>query len=129
MQCKFPYFEDRPHIPITLEYHGKRVKFLPLLDSGADYSVFYKSDAHRLGLDWNQGISLDFHNADGTLFKAKQFLLTMEVERVPFKTKVCFVESTASSMPLLGRVGVFERFYITLCEKEKYVEVKDYIKL
>lgn len=126
MHCKFPYFEDRPHIPITLEYQGKRLKFLPLLDSGADYSVFYKSDAYRLGLDWGQGESLEFNNADGTLFKAKQFLLTMEIEGQSFKAKVCFVENTASSMPLIGRVGVFERFYITLCEKEKYVEIQSY---
>ena len=124
MHCKFPY--DRPHIPVTIEYNGNRVKFLPLLDSGADYSVFYKSDALRLGLDWNKGESIIFNNADGSTFTAKKFLLPIEIKGETFKTIICFVENKESYMPLLGRKDIFNHFYITLCEKEKYTELKNY---
>ena len=73
MRCEFPYFEDRPHVPIILEFAGKRCRFIPLLDSGADYSVFSQSDAMRLGLDWSKGEPITFKNADGSSFEAKMF--------------------------------------------------------
>ena len=70
MRYKFPYFEDRPHIPVALEAKGKRARFLPLLDSGADFSIFYKSDAYRLGLDWETGKDIVLNNADNSNFHA-----------------------------------------------------------
>lgn len=65
MHYEFPYFEGRPHIPIILHYKNNSVRFLPLLDTGADYSVFYKADAVRLGIDLNKGkeISLCYFRA------------------------------------------------------------------
>lgn len=125
MQCKFPYFEDRPHIPITLEYKGKRAKFLPLLDTGADFCVFYKSDAIRLGLNWNFGKNIILNNADNSDFHAKQFELLMEIEEKRFPVKVNFIDNKPFSMPLLGRDGVFERFIITINEKNKFVELSE----
>lgn len=124
MRCKFPYFEDRPHIPIALEWQNKRARFIPLLDTGADFSVFYKSDAIWLGLDWEKGKSIDLDNADGSSFHAKKFILTVDIEGYKFKAGVCFVENNRSSMPLLGRADIFDHFKITIDEKSKFVEVK-----
>ncbi len=126
MPYRFPYFEDRPHLPIALEFKGKRARFLPLLDSGADYSVFYESDAIRLGLNWEEGENTTFCNADGSFFEAKKFNLTIEIEGISFKADICFAKNTKSAMPLLGRRGIFEKLFITICEKEKYVEVRKY---
>lgn len=75
MSYKFPYFEGRPHVPVALEYQGSKARFLPLLDTGADFSIFYKSDAVRIGLDWDKGKEVTLLNADGSEFNAKEFSL------------------------------------------------------
>lgn len=123
MHYKFPYFEDRPHLPIALEYKGQRVRFLPLLDSGADFSVFYKSDALRLGLNWNEGKIVLLNNADGSPFEAREFLLQLSIEDTTFPAIICFIDNTKSHMPLLGRTDIFEKFIICIYEKERYIEL------
>ncbi len=95
---------------------------MPLLDTGADFSIFNKSDAMRLGLNWKAGSSIKLCNADGTSFNAKSFKLNVEIEGYKFKAVICFVDNSKSSMPLLGRSEVFEKFRITILEKEKIVE-------
>ncbi len=124
MLCKFPYFEDRPHIPIVIEYKSKRARFLPLLDTGADFSIFNKSDAMRLGLEWKDGVSTKLCNADGSCFNVKSFELMVEIEGYKFKATICFTDNKKSSMPLLGRSEIFEKFKITILEKEKTVELE-----
>ncbi len=124
MQCKFPYFEDRPHVPVAIEFGSKRARFLPLFDTGADYSLFSYSDALRLGLNLNDGVVLNFSNADGSEFKASKFELTFDIEGFIFKAPVCFAQDERFTMPVLGRRGVFAHFLITLCESEKYLEVQ-----
>lgn len=123
MRCKFPYFENRPHIPIRIRFNDKKLRFLPLLDTGADYALFYKSDAIRLGLNWSKGKKIKLDNADGSPFHAKQFNLEIDIEGFTFEAQICFVENDRSAMPLLGRAGIFEHFKITIHEREKYVEL------
>lgn len=125
MSYKFPYFEDRPHIPITLVYKKTRRRFLPLLDSGADFSVFHKADAMRLGLNWKEGKAIELENADGTSFKAKEFKLQLEIERLKFKVSVCFVDKPGTTMPLLGRKDIFKHFKITINESQKEVTLRE----
>ena len=126
MHYRFPYFEDRPHLPIVLEYGCNRARFLPLLDTGADFTVLYRSDALRLGLNWDEGKDTTFHNADGSVFIAKEFTLKMEIEGFSFPATICFAENTKSAMPLLGRKGVLENFLVTLNEREQYVEIESH---
>jgi hypothetical protein len=126
MHCKFPYFEDRPHVPLALEWRGKRARFIPLLDTGADFSVFYKSDAIWLGLDWESGKTVDLDNADGSSFQAKKFHLTLDIEGYKFKANICFVDNHRSSMPLLGRADVFKHFEIIIHEQNKFIEFKSH---
>ena len=121
MHYKFPYFEDRPHIPVALEFGGKKARFLPLLDSGADFSIFYKSDAVRLGLKWNDGKKVELSNADGSTFKAREFNIKVGIENKNFKAKICFINNKKHSIPLLGRKDIFKHFKITINEKEKCV--------
>lgn len=123
MRCKFPYFEDRPHIPIKIVYKRKTTRFLPLLDSGADFSVFHKTDALRIGVDWEKGEVIELENADGSSFKARQFRLNLEIEGYKFKARICFVDSKKVSMPLLGRRDIFKHFTISIRDSEKMVSV------
>ena len=98
MPFEFPYFEDRPYVPIKIVYKGKPTRFLPLLDSGADFSVFHKTDALRIGLDWVAGENIELENADRSSFRAKQFLVNVEVEGYKLKARICFVDSKKVSI-------------------------------
>ncbi len=126
MFCRFPYFKERPHIPITIDSVVGRKRFLPLLDSGADFCVFYKTDAFRLGLDWREGKAMKLSNADGTDFSAREFILDLTVEDHVLKTRICFIDSNRIGTPLLGHLNIFEKFKILVNEKEKYVEFKSH---
>jgi len=123
MFYKFPYFEDRPHIPVAIESKGVRKRFLPLLDSGADFSVFAKSDAILLGLDWDQGKVIVLENADGTYFKGRTFKVKVVIQDVVIQTDLCFSEKS-NSMRLLGRKDLFKEFEILIDEKETVVKLK-----
>jgi hypothetical protein len=124
MSYRFDYFEDRPHVPIKIHYKGKYFRFLPLLDSGADFSVFNRADAYRIGLDWNKGKSLCLCNADGSEFRVKEFKLKVLVEHHPFTIPICFTESKKNAMPLLGRKSFFEKFEITFLENQERIVLR-----
>ncbi|MEK7528759.1 MAG: hypothetical protein AAB592_03250 [Patescibacteria group bacterium] len=109
---------------MKIEYRGRVVRFLPLLDSGADFSVFHKADALRIGLNWSKGEKIDLENADGTSFKARQFNLNLYFENYKLKARICFVDSKKVSMPLLGRRDIFKHFKITINEDGRYVELQ-----
>ncbi|MBU0981873.1 retropepsin-like domain-containing protein [Patescibacteria group bacterium] len=126
MSYKFPYFEDRPHVPVAIEYKGERVRFIPLLDSGADHSVLSRSDAMRIGLDWTKGKTILLSNADDSNFRAKQFSLNVDIEGHKFRAKFCFADNKIASMPLLGRKDVFKEFKITIDERSKEVTLKSH---
>lgn len=126
MFCRFPYFKERPHIPITIKSTLGRKRFLPLLDSGADFCVFYKIDALRLGLEWSKGRPLKLSNADGTDFSAREFVLDIGIEDHELKAKVCFIDSNRIGTPLLGRQNIFDQFKILINEKENFVEFQSH---
>ena len=126
MSYHFPYFEDRPHVPITVIGPERRVRYIPLLDSGADYTTLSKKEAILLGLDWNQGEVISLANADGTGFDAKIFRLLLEIEGVTLFVRICFVDSNHCPMPLLGRFDVFRYFKIIIDESAHMVELRSY---
>lgn len=126
MYSKLPYFEDHPHIPIKLKHKTKKTRFLPLLDTGADFSVFYKTDAIRIGLDWEGGKKIQLENADGSSFEVKQFELEVDIEGFTFPARICFAENNNSDIPLLGRADIFKHFRITVDEREKQVEMQSH---
>jgi len=60
MVMKFDYTKirpgvSRPVIPIELGYNGIFVRYLALIDSGADYSLFSAEVGARLGIDVLKG--------------------------------------------------------------------------
>ena len=117
MYCSFPYYENRPHLPVVLHFGNKNLRFLPILDTGADYCVFTIFDALRLGLDWKTGEKTELSNADGSIFEAWKLYLPMSIEGYEMKVKICFVDNSYCQMPLLGRFDVFKHFRSSLMKK------------
>lgn len=127
---RFPYYKGRPHVPVIIEYGNYRERALPLLDSGADFSIFHRGVLENLGLDWNQGTPKNFDNADGSSFGVREFRLSLEIEQIRFPARVCFSEDPSlSERPLLGRADVFGQFQITICEQDEYIELNPYVLL
>lgn len=124
MLYRFPYFEDRPHIPITLIGPEKSIRYLPLLDSGADFTTLSRNDALFLGLKWDLGESVEFSNADGSTFDARLFKLPLIIEGLEMRVRVCFLDRRHSTMPLLGRSDVFRHFEIMIDEASQMVELR-----
>ncbi len=121
----FPYYQNRPHVPIVLEYGNRRQRALPLLDSGADYSLFHKQFALDLGLTWSEGEQRSFDTAYTTNLAVREFQLSLDLEGSRFPAPVCFAEiPDLFHRPLLGRAGIFDKFRITFSEQEQLVEIE-----
>jgi len=122
---RFPYYKGRPHIPLILEYGNREHHILPLLDSGADSSIFHRQTLTILGLDWAQGKKKILDNADGSIFEAREFRLSVNLNGLRFPARICFADHPAlSEFPLLGRMDIFDKFLITICERDQYIDLK-----
>lgn len=117
----YGYDKNRPSLPVVLWYGNRKVRISTLLDSSADVSIFHKSDAIALGLDWNSGQDRTAENPDGSLFRTREFQVELEVADVRFPARVLFTDS-ASDIRLLGRADVFRHFGITIDEGELRVD-------
>ncbi len=117
----YAYDKNRPYVPVILWHGDRKVRSLPLLDSGADLSIFHKADAIALGLDWNSGKEINAENPDGSLFRTREFQIELEVADVRFPARALFADS-ASDSRLLGRGDVFRHFRITIDEKALRVD-------
>ena len=99
------------------------------MDSGADFSIFHRSVLDLLGIDRKQGKLRRVDNADGTTFEVQELLLSVELAGVRFPARICFAENPAlTEFPLLGRLDIFDKFRITFCEQEQYVELQPYAR-
>lgn len=126
---RFPYYKGRPHIPLILEYGNRERRILPLLDSGADFSIFHRQTLEALGLEWLQGKKRMLDNADGSVFEAREFRLSVNSDGLRFPARICFAdEPTLLALPLLGRMDIFDKFMITVCEHDQYVDMRPYEK-
>lgn len=117
----YAYDKNRPYVPVILWNGYRKVRSSPLLDSGADLSIFHKADAIALGLDWTSGKETTAENPDGSLFRTREFRIELEVADVRFPARVLFADS-ASDGRLLGRADVFQHFRITIDERALRVD-------
>ncbi len=97
----------------TEEWHTFRV----YVDSGADISLFRRTDAELLGLGFTQGEYRPIIGVGRTLIPAYVHTIKMKIGDTSLDAKVAFADS--DEVPrLLGRIDVFKNFKITFCEKD-----------
>ena len=91
--------------------------FRVYIDSGADISLFRRSDADLLGVCFNQG---EYHPIIGigrVLIPAYTHTIKMRIGDTPLDVKAAFADS--DEVPrLLGRADIFRHFKITFFEQE-----------
>jgi len=90
--------------------------FRVYIDSGADISLFTKTDSNLLGLDLYKGEYRPITGIGKTLIPAYTNKINMRIEKTALKVKTSFADS--DEVPRhLGRTDIFTHFKITFNEQ------------
>jgi hypothetical protein len=90
--------------------------FRVYIDSGADMSLFTKTDAKLLGLDLYKGEYRPIIGIGKTLIPAYTHKVKMKIEETTLNVNTSFADS--DEVPrLLGRTDIFKHFTITFNEQ------------
>lgn len=96
----------------VLARSGQWLKFAPYVDSGADITLFPGQAGDPLGLDVTAGEEREVTGVGGAKLKVYIHTLRMRLAGVEFEARIGF--ALAEDLPyLLGRLDVFDRFYVT----------------
>ncbi|MBM4177538.1 hypothetical protein FJ208_01935 [Candidatus Gribaldobacteria bacterium] len=125
----FPYsfelLENRkifayPTVNITLKKLTSKneFSFLILVDSGAELSLFPKSDSELLGLKLEQGQKINIGSASGDKFLAFLHPVMMKIGNKRIKIEAAF-SSKDNTPRVLGRNPLFSHFFIAFDHKKQ----------
>lgn len=90
--------------------------FRVYIDSGADMSLFTRTDAKLLGLDLYKGEYRPIIGVGKTLIPAYTHRIKMKIEETTLNVNTSFADS--DEVPrLLGRTDIFKHFKITFNEQ------------
>jgi len=92
--------------------------FLVLVDSGAEVSLFTKSDAEMLGISLETGKRVSIGSASGNRFLAFLHSVIIKIGEEKFKAEIAFSERDDTPR-LLGRRSIFSHFFIVFDDKDK----------
>ncbi|MEM2087553.1 MAG: hypothetical protein QW304_00030 [Thermoproteota archaeon] len=105
--------------PVVLIYLKSREKewfaFRAYVDSGADVSLFMRSDSEMLGLDLYDGEYRPIVGIGKILIPAYMHNVEARIGETIFKTSIAFADSDEAPR-LLGRMDIFKHFKITFDE-------------
>lgn len=130
MRVKFKYLKagkfKRPIIPITLRNGSKKINYLALVDSGADFNVFHKEIADLLDIDLKGLPETEFSgikkDANAT---AKYTAIEIGVDGYFFNAPVLFSDSISDSgYGIVGQQGFFDKFKIKFDYNKGDIELK-----
>ena len=126
MRHSFKYRRERSKIekevyrPVASVYlkgcNGNWYHFYPYIDSGADISLFTKTDCELLGYNLEEGKE---HLVGGISGLLRIFVheIPMKLSEDVFDVKVGFADR--EEVPrLLGRMGIFKRYEVCFDEKD-----------
>ncbi len=111
---------------ITVEVFGTKGsgKFLALIDSGADCSLFNIEIAKNLGIELSRAKTVKFTGIIGDLsgYRVENIKIKIEDFEEPVKIPICFVDSENVSI-LLGQEGFFDKHKIKFEKDHNIFEV------
>jgi len=92
--------------------------FLVLIDSGAEVSLFTKSDSQLLGIPLDKGEKIEIGSVSGDKFSAFLHPVILKIGNERLKIKVAFSEK--DNVPrILGRNPAFSYFFIIFDNKNQ----------
>jgi predicted aspartyl protease len=109
---EFPYTLHKgyvmPIIPITVLAH----KVWVFVDTGATFTILNSDEAHRMGIDWEDGRRQMIVVGDGSFIPTYLHDLTIHIGPWEMTAPVGFSERLGVGFNLLGRRGIFEHFHV-----------------
>lgn len=114
-----------PLAKIDLLYEKKKQTFWPIIDSGANVSIFPKAVGDALGIDF-EGEPEAVEGVLGTFLGYSHFVnIKLGDYSQPISIRALFL--MGEPYPLLGREGIFEKFDVLFQERlKKVVFIKKY---
>jgi len=110
----FSYFLDKlPFLEINVIYEEKSIRLFSLIDTGADYTIFPRWVADKLGVIVEEGKMKLLEGAGGNLL-AYIHPLTISICDKEIKIDVCFSEKNDIPEHILGRKDILNNFKLIL---------------
>ena len=110
----------RPFIPVSLAHAGHSEEVYALIDSGADTTVFSNEVGELLGLKVRTGVRETFVGTSGRAQVVYYHDLMLGFrsgnEKVEYESRVGFSRLPADVAGLLGQIGLFDHFTVTLSQ-------------
>lgn len=107
----------RPIIPVVLKYKNKEIKYLALIDSGADLNIFHADLATLLGVDVSKLKEVEFGGIKQDPQPCKGWLAVLQigVDDEIFDSAVIFSNDISNNgYGILGQNGFFDHYRIVL---------------
>lgn len=120
-------FIKRPVIPVEVKYNGNSIKYLALIDSGADFCIFHAQIGEAVGIDIKKGKMLEFYGIVGDKKEAFFHNISISVGGIE---KECYCgfsyEFDETKMPygVLGQKGFFNLFKVLMDYEKEQIEIK-----
>lgn len=100
----------------------ERFSLFLLIDSGATISALPASDAPTLGMDKSEGIPMRIAGIDGKVMEGWRHEVKIGIGGILLSIPFVFLENKETPR-ILGREGVFDRFYILFQEANRRTSV------
>ncbi len=118
-----------PIITIELQNNEQKQKYLCLIDSGADYSLFDAEIGEAIGLDIKNGIAVRSKGINKNIVaEAYMHRISYSVGDIQCEADVAFTYDLSTAHGILGRNGFFNHFLVVIDEKKQEVEISPYKK-
>ena len=114
-----------PLAKIDLQFEDKKRTFWPIIDSGANVSIFPKGVGDALGIDF-EGEPEPVEGVMGTFLGYSHYVeILLGDYKEPISVRALFL--MGEPYPLLGREGLFDKFDVLFQERlKKVVFIKKY---
>lgn len=116
----------KPIVPINLKHNKKELKYVALLDSGADINIFHSDIAQVLSIDLNALCQKSFSGikkeARGIMYMA---IIEIGIDDYTFNAPVYFSpDISPDGYGIVGQNGFFDKFKVTFNFDQKKIELK-----
>ncbi len=120
-----------PTIPVTLASDKGQIKIVAMVDSGSDFTIVPKSIADILKIDLTQSATEKVIGIGGRVDSSlSDVTLSVKYEYQTISIIIRILVVDTDDIPLLiGRKGFFDRFEVTVNEREQIVKIKDLGKI
>lgn len=128
MKHTFSYIQAgiwyRPIIPVSLRLSSIQLKYLALIDSGADFNIFHAEIASILKIDLKKLKTMEFAGVNGGKSTGYFSAIDIGINGKYFNMPVVFsYEISDNGYGILGQQGFFNKYTVTFIYKAKKIEI------